>query len=1359
MRQLFGILLFFSISLQTIAQRYERYRSLRVQDGLSSNYVDCIFKDSRGFTWIGTWEGLNRYDGYDVVQYRAEFSDSTKLMGNWIFKIFEDRQNNLWVCTNSGLSRYNYEKDYFERNKKLSSISVKAIAQSKDGHLWVSTINGLVEYNYNEDRIINQYFLRDTADDTNYAELSDLTFDIDDNIWIGTHSDGFFCLNTKTKENTHYAFSSEYSPTISNKIKTISFDDNGRLWIGSFDKGVAIFDTAAKTFSYKFFDKADPFSIGSNAVSHIYTDKAGNVWVCCQNGNLNRYRPETDDFIRYEYNTYLSNALPTKAISYIHQDNLGVYWIGTHGYGIAQLNPKRNRFKLYRVLPSTPKSLPDNKVTCFLEMSDGNIVVGTDGGGIAVFNRDTETFETYDISNGLASNAIIDICHGKENEIWIATWNGGIARFNYSTKKIVSYTHNPKQKNSLIYNNTKGIWYTNDSVWIATHGEGIALFDTRNSRFTSFVDSSSAPFDLKTPAWANDISIDHKKRIWIATNYGLYRFANNKLTTFLNTDLVPNTLSSNQIISVFEDSQGTVWSISSNGLDIYDEKLQTFAACDSSWRLPKNVKAAVEDHKGNLWISSSEGIYRFSLADHKTQKYTKDEGVPMNDYLHKSAYVLKDGTVLIGGTNGFICFNPDDIAPPKEIPNIDFINLYINNHLQKPGADGSLIDRSIATTNALEYQYNHDIISFTFAAFNISNPDVLYYSYLIEGYNTNWIQLGKNRKLILPTLSPGKYRLKIQADAEKDEGLTSLSEITIVVKPRWWQTWWFKGLLIITGALLLFAINILRLKALKRRNKVLEEKVYTRTRELIQTNEALKEKQLVIEMKNGELKEVLGAKNQLISILAHDFKNPLNGILGASELLGRQSGAIQNSKVKKYIHIITNSASSLIEQMTKVLDWVQSQDANIEASPLAVNLETLLEDALALEAGNAANKGIEVIHTAKHTHNAFVDPKMINMVFRNILTNALKFTSKGGSVSINITEDEEHIITSFADTGIGMPEQLIDKLLHTDDTIKSEYGTNKEKGTGLGLRLCKQFIQKNEGRLQIENQPSGGTIFTVSLPKSASKANKAQPAQTVENAHQQEKKTSQPKHTILIIDDDEEITNTITETFESNYTVLKADNGNNGLELAKIKLPDIIICDINIPHISGIEVCLLIKKSPLTSHIPVLLISSHCEDEVKNNAFKSGANDFIEKPFNPFFLKSKVQSLLEYHKELSDHISINTAAIAPEAFHDATIRKVIEFINEHVLDSTLNTFTVAEGVGISRTQLWRIFKQKTGRSLSEYIKEIKLQRAATMLMSGKYRVSDIAYMIGFADTRYFSRMFSKEFGLMPSEYAKKFNKS
>jgi len=1356
MRKLFGTILLICTILSVIAQRYERYQTFDVQDGFSSNYVDCIYKDSRGFTWVGTWDGLNRYDGYDVVQYKADVQDSSMLMGNWIFKIFEDHQHNLWICTNNGLSRYNYEKDCFERKDNLSFISVKAIAQSKDCHLWLSTINGLIEYNYADSKIENRYFVRDSSDDENYTELSDLAFDVYDNLWIGTHSEGFFRFNTKTNEEIHYVFRPDNSPTISNKIKTMCFDNKGRLWIGSFDNGIAIFDTTEKTFNHKFYDANNPFTIGSNAVSHINTDLEGSVWVCCQNGYLNKYRYETDDFIRYEYNSYLSNSLPTKAVSCIFQDRLGVYWIGTHGFGVAQFNPVKNRFKLYRVLPNSEKSLPDNKVSAFLELPDGNIAIGTDGGGLAIFNRNTEEFETYGISDGLGSNAVIDLCLGNGSEIWMATWNGGIAKFDYRTKQITSYVHNPNTKNSLIYNNTKGICFNNDSVWIATHGEGIAIFDTRTLHFSSHLNSKNVPFNLKTPAWANDIYIDSKKRTWIATFYGLYCYSGGGLVTFINSSETPKALSSNQIISVFEDRSGTIWSISNNGLDIYNEKKGHFFPCDSSWDLPKSVKAIVADSNDNLWMSSGEGICRFSLRNHKKQMYTRDEGLPLNDYLNKSAYRLTDGTILIGGTNGFVSFNPEEIEPPKDTPNVEFINLYINNRLQNPSSEGSYIDKVIASADVFEYTYSHDIIAFTIAAFNITNPDVLYYSYLIDGYNTNWIQLEKSRKVILPTLSPGTYTLKVKANTKKDDGAESIRELSIIVVPQWWQTWWFKGLLCVAGALLLIALYLGRLKRLKRVNRVLERKVYSRTRELIQTNEALKEKQLVIEMKNDQLKEALGAKNQLISILAHDFKNPLNGILGASELLGRQSEVIQNLKIKKYIQIIRASANSLIDQMVKVLDWVQGQDSNIEASPVEINLETLLDDALALESGNAARKEIEIKRETRYNYNAFVDPKMINLVYRNILTNALKFTPKGGLVSITIEEEEDYITTSFADTGNGMSEQLIDTLLNTDDTIKSEYGTEKEKGTGLGLRLCKQFIQKNEGTMHIANAPKGGAVFTISLPKGESLASKSLSENETETLSKPENKRKEQRYSILIIDDDAEVIDSITETFDASYAVLQARDGKNGRELASRKLPDIIICDVNIPGMSGIEICSLLKKNPLTNHIPILLISSHSEEEIKNNAFRSGANDFIEKPFNPFYLKSKIESLLEYQKNLSDHMRLNATAIAPEAFHDATIRKTIEYINEHILDSSLNTFSVADEIGLSRTQLWRIFKQKTDRSLSDYIKDIKMQKAATMLMSGKYRVNEIAYMIGFSDTRYFSRIFSKEFGITPSEYAKKF---
>jgi len=1361
MKTFFGIIILFYAHVALVAQRYNRYDILDVRNGLSNNYVDCIFKDSKGYTWIGTWDGLSRYDGYDIVQYSANVLDSTKLLGNWVYKIFEDHQNNLWICTNNGLCRYNYKKDYFERNAKFSFISVKAIIQSANNHLWISSIAGLYEYDFLKDSIVNRYFQKDSSlGEESFSELSDLQSDTHDNIWVGTHSNGFYHINTKTKEKKHYLFSSDSQPTISNKIRTMCFDDQGRLWIGSFDNGLAIFDTATKSFDYKFFDKNSHSSIGSNAVSHINTDRDGTVWVSCQNGFLNKYNPETDSFIRFEYNSYLPNSLPSKSISYLFQDTMGIYWIGTHGYGVAQLNPLKNKFKFYRIFPNKAKTLPDNKVSAFVEMNDGKIIVGTDGGGIAIFDRYNEMFETYNMSNGLGANSVTDLTLAKDNQVWIATWNGGISKFDYNTKQILSFKHEPNNINSLIYNNIKGVLCKNDTIWIATHGEGVAfsVSKTNNTEFISYI-NSNIPFDLKAPVLANDIFSDSKNRLWIATYYGLYGFFGNHLHEYINNNATPKALSSNQVISVYEDSEKTIWAVTANGLDIYNEKSDRFEPSDSIWMLPKNVKSIIEDDNKNLWISADGKIFCFSLQNHTLKKYSNDDGLPFNDFLFKSACHLKDGTILFGGTNGFISFNPSEIETGKDMPSVNIIDFFVNNKRQVPSAEGSLLANAMSEVDTLYYTYSNDIRAFHIIAFNVMNPAAQNFSYLIDGYNDKWVQLGKGRKIILPTLSPGTYNLIVKTYSARSNSEEGTKKLTIVVHPNWWQTWWFKLSIILflcSGTAFLF---IIRINLLKKRSEQLESIVYKRTRELVVINDALKEKQLVIEMKNKQLNDAMVSKDQLISIIAHDFKNPLSGIVGIASLIAKENKILKNKKLQKFVPIIVKSANSLTSQMINVLDWVKSQGTDIEASPVEINLEILINDVITLEKVNIVNKELRVSVQSDYESNAFVDPQMISTVYRNLLSNAIKFTERGGSITIILQEIDNSLETVFMDSGIGISQDKINKIFHAKHSVESEYGTESEKGTGLGLKLCKNLIEKNAGLFSIARNEGKGSVFTVLLPKGTTKANKLTLLEDIDNYEPEAENKDKSRNSVLIVDDNKELMEVIVETFSSDYEIISAYNGDEGYALAKQIVPDIIISDVNMPNKNGIELCSEIRSNLVTSHIPLLLISSHSDDIIKKQAFDCGANDFIEKPFNSDYLKKKVEALLQYRKKLIEKVDFNGSDQLPIAYEDELVAKTIRFIDDNISNNELNTIFVAEQVGVSRSQLWRLFKKQTGKSIGDFIREKKLQKAAAMLMTGKYRVGEVSDFIGFSDSRYFSRIFTKEFGMSPSDYAKKFGKN
>ncbi|MFQ3579660.1 MAG: two-component regulator propeller domain-containing protein, partial [Bacteroidales bacterium] len=1044
------------------------YDNYEISHGLSSNYVECILEDSRGYIWIGTWDGLNRFDGFTFLQYKSDFTDTTNsLSGNWIFNIFEDKQHNLWICSNNGLSRYNYTQDNFEIIKTFYGFAVKSIVQGDNNYLWIGSIKGLFKYDYNTNKIVEYFSLFGSGKTQEISEINNILIDNKQNLWIATNNNGMFYFDTKSYKQINYRNERKNQSLPSNKILTLTFDNANRLWIGSFDNGIAIFDTTSQFIQFKQHDPNDKTSIGSNGVSKLFADSKGNMWICCQNGYLSRYNSINDNFIRYHYTVYSNSSLKTKSISYIYEDKLGNYWIGTHGNGIACLNKYKNQFKTYTVIPNLSKSLPDNKISSFIEMDDGNLIIGTDGGGICIFNPQDETFETYNTANGLISDAVTNLTKGQNSTIWISTWNGGIALFDYKTRKLKSFVQDNKNDNSIIFNNIKDVLLINDTLWIATHGEGIALYNTKSRLFTSYINKNISPFDLKVPTWANSLYRDTKKRLWIATSVFLYCYDGKHLKFYSMNGNKRNSISGNQVFSVFEDSNRNIWILTNGGIDKYDENEDAFEQYSKKRNFPQNAKAMIEDNNHAIWISAGAGIFRYIPQTDSLTLFTEEDGLPKNDFIYGATLKMKNGTLLFGGTNGFIMFHPDSLQLSKNKPVIKLTNLFIDHKLQIPFKNNHILQKTLHYTDTLFLDYSKKVVSIEIAGIDFSNSQAISYMYKIQGINKDWVHLGKERKITLPTLPPGSYILNVIALKSKDLHSEN-KKLVLIILPAWWQTWWFILLIILCLSGFVFMFFNFRLSQIKKQNRRLELTVAERTKELI--------------LANDELRELNNTKNKLFSIIAHDLKNPINILMGFASMLHNNYITLTETKKTKYIKQIAEASKNIFQQLEQLLDWAMTQSNRLTPQPENFDIATVINDSLVLLSDMFLNK--KIIHCTSNavSHYGYADVGMISTVVRNLITNALKFTNHGGTITVTTCEKNDMIEVSMVRSIVGMSEEQCKKLFKVTDG-KTTHGTNNEKGTGLGLVICKEFVEKNGGEIHVQSKPGQGSRFTFTIPR------------------------------------------------------------------------------------------------------------------------------------------------------------------------------------------------------------------------------------------------------------------------------------
>jgi len=1320
--------------MQTTFSSQHKFKNFNIRDGLVHKTVNCFAQDSDSFIWIGTANGISRFDGYRFKNYTHDVKNPSGLHGTDIIAIAEGTDGKIWFSTDAGIEYLDKETEtfhsvtipevegnFFQKNlgidmsgniwlycettkfivldplgqnivrtirelPKLPSAHISQFA-IKDSSLWIASSIGILQYNY----------LQNTATLHENTQLGHCysIFTAEDAICMAFINEGVYVFNTKSQVGT-WTQKKDIESDI--KLKSIILSSaqtpDSTLWIGMASGFIAV-ENGKNNFYND--DSREQFFDGG-VVASMYIDKDNNLWFgTIQDGiyllkNNTKYfeqksrlfegetdKTDVDDFILFD----------NKSLLYSNHKGIYHYPDYTHlATDCATQITSRSSTSLYPI--------------------DGNQCLISSGDSLFFFHAKTQTVEAIS-----TFPAISYACQGADGTIWCSSWIGQVNGYNMQSG--TSY--------SLPVDSTK---------------------------------------QASIPAFA--IAADQDSSLWLGTvGMGLLHIINptaeNPAYEYYEIKKENELQANSHIVQcLYTDRNNHLW-IGTNGgglakLDKTTKQLDVYTTEDG---LRSNiVESIISDNDGNIWFASSV-LTKLDVQNKTFTHFSETDGVG-EDFTPRGCAHSSDGKLLFSNSEGIVVFDPHHLpkqtrAPVPAITNLKIRGLYIT---AGDSIDGNVpYKKAITYTDKLSLPYQYNSFSLEFASIQFQASEAISYQYRLGGIDRDWIPADINGRVAnYAGIKPGTYVFEVRA-LGRDGVWSQAKSIEISIIRPWYRTWLFISL--VSFVLFALATSIVFLfRRMKRQNSMLEKRVTERIQRLEQTNCSLREKQLVMQMESTQLNEALESKDKLLNILAHDFKNPLNGIYGMATLLKKESKKYGAEKIQNFTSAIMSSSKSMLNQMMTLLEWVQSQDDNLEANPIEINLQMLIEDAIDLEKTNAIRKNISISIQADYESNAFVDPKMICMVFRNLLSNAIKFTPKGGSVTIVLQEIEDCFETVFIDSGTGTDPESIDTILNTDAPIEPSFGTNKEKGYGLGLRLSKSFIDKNAGSLSISSNQEEGTIFTVSLPKGKTLASKTKKMHQEYPEELTATNKADDKKTVLVIEDDKSLLLSICEVISKKYTVLKSDNGKNGLHLAQNAVPDVIVSDINLQEVSGIDICSTIKENELTCHIPILLITSRKKSEYKDQAYINGANDIIEKPLNPFHLLMKIDALLDHSKSIRQHSrkeQAHATADLPENYDSKIINKVVDFIYENLAQEKLSTNYISEQIGISRTQLWRIFKNNTNKSLSDFITEIRVQKAQELLSTGKYRISEISYQIGCSNPKYFSQWFHKEVGMSPTAYA------
>lgn len=1375
MRNLFVSILFFLFSLGNSAQTF-KFDHIGEDQNLNEKFVECLATDNNDFLWIGTNSGLYRYDGSSCKLYQKNEKDSNSLIENIIFSLALDYNGNLWVGQRyGGICIYDQQKDNFTRLSipdndeefKNKKNSVRRIFKDKSDNMWILTAYGIARFipsskswKWYEKSIENI----DLANKYSNAIVQTP----DGQIWVGQQSENVLLKYNSAKD--EFSVVPIVLPEKMNNLRwgitTLGLDNENNLWIGTDQIGIIRFNIADNKFTKFTHNDNDSNSIGSNEICSFLLDRNNNIWVGAINGGLNLFNKTTENFTRYIQSEKDRYSLNSNSISVILESREGDLFLGTHSGGVNILNKRKNNFKYLGANPDSNKSLRDLRVSVLYHEGNGIIWIGTDGGGLHRYDSISKKIDVFTAPKNISSNAVLDIEPNGDGKLWIASWGGGVCLFDPKTKKSIDYVPIEGKKDWINFNCVKGIEKDGDYLWIGTHGKGLNIFDIKRNTFYNDQNPSPLfPFDMNIPYWNNDIVKDSRGNFWICTNLALYMYDGKNLHKYFHDPADTNSVSGNYISMVYEDSQNRLW-ICSEGLDQFDYNTGKFKHYNSIYnQMPASSRAICRDNRGLYWVSSIEGISCFSIDSAFFRHYTVEDGLPSNTFINGSVMTSGNGSVFFGSTDGMVYFAPNAILDYTTPPNviITSCNIWQNFKETYQGSSLKLVNILSSDLSAIPYDKS-GFISFEYLATGHQSPSKKQYAYWLEGFDEHKFYVGNELKASYTNLPPGTYTFRVIAancDGYWNQNGASL-EFTIL--PPWWKTWWFYTLVIlfVLGSFVL--IMIVRTRSIMEQNRILESEVASRTKELVEANkeielknESLSDNQKTIEQKNNELSHTLETKNRLLSIIAHDLKNPLGAVVGVLELLFKNFSRYQDDKKFKLIDAAYISSKKLQDELLNLLEWARSQSRNLSYSPGYCDLTALVNESMQLLDETARTKNIKLNFTTTDRINGYVDSRMISTVIRNLIGNAIKFTPENGKIEVNLKINDITVELSVCDSGVGMSQEQMDSLFNPEE-FNSTYGTNSEKGTGLGLKICHEFVLKNNGKILVNSEKDKGTTFTVILPRfnvnkpiiesSAPETITTTPAGINQNSNFHE-------YIILIIEDNDEMRDYLQMVFSDDFKIITAADGIEGKHKTVQLIPDLILSDIKMPLQNGIEMCKELKSISISSHIPIILVTSEAAKESELEGLRTGAIDYIRKPFDIDILKARVFSIIKSVQEQRDYarkqmyksLSQPDFILPSEYF----LQKIMEELEKEYSGSKLSIDYLANQLSISPVQLYRKCKAILDVTPDDLISNFRLRKSLELLQKGNYNIEEIASAVGFNDVDVFKKEFFEKFHKTPEE--------
>lgn len=1358
------IWLFFNLAAFAQADSYQ-FTRLNVNHGLSHNQINCFLRDSRGFMWVGTSSGLNRFDGYTFKSFKNNVSDSTSLPYNDIRNLFEDPDGRIWIVTNFTTSVYDPRLERFYRDPAIMfreySIppgTINAIVKDSKGYFWfVHEQEGLFRYDARSKEPLHVLVVPKER-----RAVSSFMEDNRGDFWI-VYRNGLFEKVDGKKYRTVYTcdlllkrYPNEYP------VYSMAIDKENDLWIynpDNFNRGAFYFNTSRKSLRHITTKGEDGLKLNNDIVRDIVVGDNGLIWVSTDHGGINLIDKKRSTVRYILHDPEDDKSLSQNSINALYKDNEGIIWVGTFKKGLSYYHENMNKFALYRHQVSGAASLPHDDINQFVEDDRGNLWIGTNGGGLVYFNRSTNTFRQYQHDprnpNSLSNNIIVSLCFDHEKKLWIGTYFGGLNCFD--GKKFIRYRHDKKNPRSLP---DDSVWEiiedSNNNLWIGTLTGSVAVLGPDRKEFRSFT-TPDGIYSGYVPA----LMEDGNGTIWVGTGYGvcLLKKGAEKFTNIIGNG-TPGSLSNNNVLSLLDDSRGLVWVGTQEGLNLYNPATGTFRAFREDDGLPHNtILSILEDNTGNLWISTPNGISNMEVGTDPLNKdfspsfrnYDESDGLQGRQFNESAALKTRSGELIFGGPNGFNLFRPDDIKLNKTKPPVVLIDFHIYDNSLQTGEKVNnrvVLPQSITVTDEVTLRHSDNVFSIEFAALSYFHPERNHYKYKLEGFNKEWLTTdGRSRKVTYTNLDPGDYVFTVVASNSDGFWNEEGASLRITVLPPFWKTKWAFGLygLVILGALLL-------------------------SRRLIQERERMRYR---IEQERQEAHrthELDMLKIKFFTNVSHEFRTPLSLILTPVE---RMLASASDAREKEQYQMIHRNARRLLNLVNQLLDFRKMEVEEIRLNESEGDVIAFLKEVVQSFSDLSEKKNIRLEFTTSvgKLETLFDQDKLEKIMF-NLLSNAFKFTPEGGSVTVSLTlqesEKARQLAIAVADTGIGIPKENHTRIFERffqNDLPKSMVN----QGSGIGLSITKEFVRIHGGSIHLESEPDKGSCFTVLIPvKEISEIVVAEKPPVVElpkvNAaadmvlrdDQYVSGNGKSKPVILLVEDNEDFRFYLKDNLKVYYQLIEAANGLEGWKAAQQHLPDLVVSDVMMPEMNGIDLCRKLKNDRHTSHIPVILLTARTAPDQKMEGYQTGADDYVTKPFNFEILLSRIKNLISLraslHQSFHQKIDVKASEISITSLDETLIKNALKSVEDRLSDPDFSVEDLSRELGMSRVHLYKKLLSLTGKSPLEFIRTIRLQRAAQLLEKSQLTVAEVAYKVGFNNPKYFAKYFREEYHVLPSHY-------